>query len=752
MFRNKVVATIFAVVLFLGGLFLLYTSNINKILLVDIYAENPLLIQEDKQLNGIEITKYNDSAYTLSLPATFLYQTKAINLQNTDNENIQIAFYSEQKKSGKKEIEFSLNVKNIQVNGQKFHTKKETVWNERPYIDSISVNKDETVSLTVKYKTKLMLRNMNLSQAAASIVLLLCSLLFVWKCWFWDQTRNAIDCIISFLEKKGEWDKYLIQKYRNIDDVYKKTFWTVFIILNLVFLYYNIHFIWGNHDWNYVLNGMWGKVSWFNGRFTNYLPYQLLGGRFLPILTVSLALFGYSFTGILLAYYWKIEKTFFNYLVISLVVVLNPLAIYWLYFSLDVVSHLWLPSIIILALILSEKKSIYYFILAYLLFIFGFGIYSSGIATIAVVFLGKIIINYAFENHSIKLLYQKFKQTFWCILLSLISFKIIIDVLIKLGKIEDSVYTNTDLFGGSLEQFLKIIEHSYGLLTRTVPFYDENLIYLLIGLSLFSIFALCWYQRKYRSIKSPQFCFTIAGICLLPLACNCVEFITGFNVFSGAARILFYGYIFLGTFFVALIFKTRFIWAKNILIVFLIFLLPMNVYRLYDAQKLWKIDFDYEYQLIEKIVEQIELSENYNAKQTYHVVLLSNNIKGVRDFYKESVDSWDYSFCNRDPFWPMIFPNFIKFHKPDFNIAACDLIVLVGNGKVYKNGSEVGEVNTVCDLLPYYDVLKNEMKEWPAKNSVLVKDNYIFINFDSKVLQGVLGKVNDIRREQGQIQ
>lgn len=166
-----------------------------------------------------------------------------------------------------------------------------------------------------------------------------------------------MQCLIN----NYEWDTVIIKKYHAIDGVYRKTFWTVFIILNLVFLYYNVHFLWGNHDWSYLIDGMWGKSSLFNGRYTNYLFNQLLGGRLLPIVNVSFALFGFSFTGILLAYYWNVPKTFFNYLVLSLVVVLNPLVIYWCYFGVDVISHLWLPAIVIFALILSEKKSYFYF-------------------------------------------------------------------------------------------------------------------------------------------------------------------------------------------------------------------------------------------------------------------------------------------------------------------------------------------------------------------------------------------------------
>lgn len=752
MFHNKIVITIFALILLISGLFLFYISNINKTLFVDVYAENPLIIQEDKLSKDIHVTKYNDTAYTFLLPAAFLYQEKTIYLKNTSNENIQLAFHSEQKKNGDKEIEFSLNVKDIQVNGQNFHKNKKTVWYERPYIDTISVNKDETVALSVTYKTKLMLRNINIQQFAAGIVLLLCSIVLLVKCYLWNfiniNSIKFIHTILVFLEKYGEWDSVFIQKYRDIDVVYRKTFWSVFIILNLVFLYYNIHFIWGNHDWNYVMQGMWGNVAWGNGRFTNYLPNQLLGGRFLPLLNVSFALFGYSFIGILLAYYWKVPKTFFNYLILSLVVVLNPLVLYWFSFFIDVVSHLWLPSIMILALILSEKKSLYSFILAYLLFIFGLGIYPSGIATVTAVLFGKFIIVYCFESHTIKFLYQQFKRTFCCVLLSLISFKILISILIALNLANANIpQLQMNLLGGNLVNFFELIKSSYLHLFYAVPFYDYNIIRLIYGISLFSFIVLCCYQKKYNGIKFSQFCFLIVTIFLFPIVLNIPEFILGQKIFL--ARIYFFGNIFLGAFFISLLLKTKFVWAKNILIVFLIFLLPMSTYRLYEAQKLWKIEFEYENDMFkQKILQPLHDTYDYSQKPAYSILIFGTHTPLILSRYSNAnyclnEDGTFLTYKGSLYFWN--FPRFIEFYLPEFRVKNYDVIEKTSNGCNSKMG-QAGYIDFIHELLPYYDILKNEMTQWPHSNSVFLKDNYLIINFDNEVLQEVLKILEEKRK------
>lgn len=742
MIRNKVFVTIFATVLLLSGLFLLYTSNINKTLFVDVSAENPLFLCEDKSVENIQVQKNSHNNYIFLLPSNFLYQTKTIYLQNTNNEDLDLKLYTEQKIISDKKVEFSIQINKIKVNGNSYNNKKQTVWYERPYINTVTVNKDEVVSLTVKYKTKLMLRNVFVPQFVVSIFLFLLSFIFFLKCYFWEQTKNfikkLIQSIMIVLVKHGEWDTFVVQKYRDIDAVYKKTFWTVFILLNLVFLYYNIHFIWGNHDWSYVMNGMWGKVAWWNGRFANYLPNQLLGGRFLPILTVSFALFGYSFTGILLAYYWNIQKTFFNYLAISLIVVLNPLVLYWLYFGVDVISHLWLPSIMILALIISEKKFIYCFIFAYLLFLFGLGIYASGIATIATVLLGKIIIVYCFENRSIIFLFHKFKQTLFCIICSLISHKIIINILVGLELSKAEQYsTQMNLFGGSLKAFLEIIKSSYSYLFYVVLFYDYTIIRLTYGIGVCSIFALFWFQKKYNAVKLYNIFFIAVAICLLPLAFDTTEFIIGQKY--SQVRILFYGYIFLGAFFAALILKTKFVWAKNILIVFLVFLLPMNVYRLVDAQKLWKIEFEYEQAMFERLVlPRIQDSHDHTQKQQYSVIMFGEYNPLVSEYFSEDFSLAECTFMRSEGtlyFWA--FDGFIRFYFPRLQIKNIGHLI-TKNSELYNHYADV-----IQNVLPYYDILKNEMTEWPSTKSVLVKDNLVFINFDNEVLQGVLEVLDD---------
>ncbi len=751
MFQKKFLATFAALFLLLAGLFLLYHSNINETVFLDIAADNPIRVSADEQEEGIAVDENNDGSFTVSLPSTFLYRTKTVYFQNTGNEAVQLRLYSRQKKDGDNVVKFSVDIKKITVNGKSYNAKKQTVWFERPYVVSVPAEKEQGLSLTVQYKTKFMLRNMYLPEFITGIAALLFSITALFICWR-EKFEAVLICCEKFAEKSFqknlpkkmqclinnyEWDTVIIKKYHAIDGVYRKTFWTVFIILNLVFLYYNVHFLWGNHDWSYLIDGMWGKSSLFNGRYTNYLFNQLLGGRLLPIVNVSFALFGFSFTGILLAYYWNVPKTFFNYLVLSLVVVLNPLVIYWCYFGLDVISHLWLPAIVIFALILSEKKSYFYFFSAYLLFVFAFGIYAPAINTIAIVFLGKIIVMYCFEEQSIQLLFKKVIRTFFCIVLSLITVKVIIHFMIVSGVVwadalEYSVSTN--LLGGSLDQFIKLVKCSFSHLIDTVPFYDSNVVWLLLIIDIFALLVLFIYQIRYHSLKIFQLFLAVFGVCLLPLAANAVIFILGNDLWL--IRVSFYGIIFLFAFFVAVILKSKFVWAKNILIVFLIFLLPMNIYRLYDAQKLWKISFEHDQKVLETLFEKIENSPLYIHDQEYQVIVLGSFESNVLTWYKEKRKWNEFSFMTAPLFEYYPFSYFARYYRSDLNVNKAYKLYKY-NGEVFIAHGNVAVDTLLTELVPYFSLLKN-MKEWPKNDFVLVQDKYIFINFDNEVLEAIL--------------
>ena len=49
-----------------------------------------------------------------------------------------------------------------------------------------------------------------------------------------------------------DWAEELTETYKNIPNVYRKSFWLLFGLINLAFLFHTINFMWGNTDWSAV--------------------------------------------------------------------------------------------------------------------------------------------------------------------------------------------------------------------------------------------------------------------------------------------------------------------------------------------------------------------------------------------------------------------------------------------------------------------------------------------------------------------
>ena len=87
-----------------------------------------------------------------------------------------------------------------------------------------------------------------------------------------------------------------------------------YFIVNLIFLYNTLNFIWGNHDDVFITEGLKLSSGLFEGRFSQFIPPVLLThGQILPIITNLLGLI-FLTTGLwLLAKYWNIPKSVLNY-------------------------------------------------------------------------------------------------------------------------------------------------------------------------------------------------------------------------------------------------------------------------------------------------------------------------------------------------------------------------------------------------------------------------------------------------------
>ncbi len=537
------------------------------------------------------------------------------------------------------------------------------------------------------------------------------------------------------------WKENIIRKYNSISPVYRTSFWSVFIVVNLVWAYHSIHFLWGNHDWLYIKNGWWDWYSLYNGRFSSTFLYQLLGGRFLPILNNMFAWFGFVLGAILLAVYWRIPKTKYNFITLALLLTLSPFVIIWFYFLMNTISNLWIPAFIVSALMLSEKSGLKNFIAAVLLLVMALGSYAACINTVAVVFGGKVLMEYYFENKSLKACLKMFWRTIACVGSGLIVFKGIIWYL-KEHDLMFNLYNNEtislklllpkswEMFKAGVEQFV-----------MSYPFIDNAYLYamlLLSGLSLVVLFV----GIKERNCRDHIKCLCVSIFMVLAIL-----FVTKLTALIAVHDVVFlptvdfFGLLFVYGLATAFVMRSKALWAKNFMLLLVILIIPMSVYRDLEAQKVWKLGFEAEREIFLRVVERIESNSKFEPGKVYKLFSIGET-PAMRSYYYNNADFKisEKSLLTRpySPFWAS--SEVFQFYMPETQIKSAIAISESCHGSCLDEKLEKEALSFTSK------VLLNKAKPWPHENSVFIAGDYIVLVWNSKDLDFVRGLLKERKK------
>ena len=95
--------------------------------------------------------------------------------------------------------------------------------------------------------------------------------------------------------------KFVCQKYNEISENDKKTFWIIFATLNLMFIFHTINFLWGCDDWYFIKNKVDIFSNFWDGRFgLHLLKVLFFQGNSLPVINNVFAFLGFSLGAIAL--------------------------------------------------------------------------------------------------------------------------------------------------------------------------------------------------------------------------------------------------------------------------------------------------------------------------------------------------------------------------------------------------------------------------------------------------------------------
>ena len=421
-----------------------------------------------------------------------------------------------------------------------------------------------------------------------------------------------------------DWAEVTSKFYNNIPEIYRKSFWITFGLINVAFLFHTINFMWGGDDWGAVRYATKLKDGLSEGRFSAYWLQELLfNGKILPVINNLWSFAGLALAGILLAYYWNLPKKTSTYVVISLFFAVTPYTLSWLYYAKNTLGNLWLPAFVLSSLILSEKKSeninksYFYNILAILLCIIALGTYLPIVSFIAIAVIGKVIMGLITSEKTFIQTLQEFTQSLSNLLASFMLFAFIITILQ-----EKSIMANA--YNTQLESifaiFAKLPQMLYSMIEQLIlpmPFLDiaYKFFYIIIILTaLFTIIFKC---------NTPKNALTSILLLVLALVCTKLTYlfsIQSLNNPNYVARIDFYSLPLFYTLMLSIVLKLSNPTQYKYTFIFAILIVFMSFVRVAYAQKVWKFGWDAETKLVDRIITRLEKMPEFNINKQYKLV------------------------------------------------------------------------------------------------------------------------------------
>jgi hypothetical protein len=440
----------------------------------------------------------------------------------------------------------------------------------------------------------------------------------------------------------------------------------------------------------------------------------------------------------MLCSYWKLPKSVLIYSVTGLLFVLQPYTIARMY-GMAAGYYMTLPFFVLAGFSLGDRAArqdskagrLGIVLLATLSFWFALGTYSVVVSTIAVVFIGRLVVEYISEEKPPRIL-KTVAAHAWTIIaiVAALCFHVIVIVHLKeTGKLStDSYMTETTGLRDIPSRFIEIIQTSFRYLFEyKAPFFPRS--FTLLFTVLFAISLLAIGLRIFRSkipLKSRLLNITI--FIALFYAALFFSFtsslITKTDIFF-KARVDFFGIAYFHILIVAVLFCQPVALQKNISLLSCVILIYISAISDFYAMKVWKLGFDAEKMEWNRIIARIETTDNYQDDKDYRLIILGST-RAYRPYF------YDGKYNQEDLLdWPYMAP---------WGSQPVRLLYL------YTKHSRDGlwrQVEPGREPLEFEACIKeisggiNDAEAWPSMESIFIKDDIMFIALDQAELNRV---------------
>ncbi|MDR3243795.1 MAG: glucosyltransferase domain-containing protein [Elusimicrobiota bacterium] len=567
------------------------------------------------------------------------------------------------------------------------------------------------------------------------------------------------------------WADVFIKKVKKIPSVYVKSFIIIFSVAMIAFAFHTINFLPGDHvihkgrlvypiGVNHTINI--GRFSLF------YIMNLLTGGHLLPVLNNIYSLLGFSIGAIMLCIYWKIPKTVLYYSIIGTLLVIQPYTLLSFWYSFSAIGDLWLLLCVVSSFLLADNafqtakisQKIICESLSVILIVFVLGAYPPIVNTIAVVFLGRLIIDVFLEKEiSFSFFYKtilKHKYSIISLAIGAVIFKLILEYLKIIGKLSVAAYSlQTISIENFPSHFMEVVNIAFSQLWNfPVAFFPIEWTRLFTIIFIFAIAIIILnilFDESYTQILNrPKMikCAKILYIVFLAIAViifsKTAAIISGEEVASVRwdAHILSFGTPLLHVLPIALVCVQKIQLPKNLTIIVCIALINMCLIQDVLALKVWKYGYDAESNLWQRVVIRIENDPSFNRDKGYEYIFIGRVPSYRPNYYYKSKDVMHLNNILDRAYASVHSQATLTFFYPD----------LLAKSTFGSNFLSTLRRNDK-KALEYAAKLKNEINNaqvWPSKNSVIVKDDAVIVVFNKTDLAKVKKIIQDYETLQKQ--
>ena len=606
---------------------------------------------------------------------------------------------------------------NIQLNGKTL-VLEETVRHDRPFrYRAKNISGNSPITLSFEIRKPFSFTDIRWGLFMVCLLLITCS--------------DILKRLVSRFNKK-DIVQVIAENYRNIDVVYRRSFWIIFGVLCFAFGFHAICFMWGNHDWEFVGNFTslpWDQRFW-EGRYAVHLFKEaFLKAIYLPLIYDVITFFFLAINAVLLCIYWKLEKRIVYFVLCGLILTVQPFTLGMMYYV-----HM-LPEVFIgvtsalIALMLGEKiafekssrtRKVVFSILSIILINLSLAAYPVLINTIAVAFVGRLLVESLHWDGS----WKQFKSHFIsssipaiCIASGIGLYKFTITFIFPADKNAYNVQTLTleqlpDRLWTLFKQcFLQLYEYPS-------PFISQGVIWVFLCFTIFVALYICLMgnirQKFIRLIL-------LVGTLYATQAAMMIA-----SKHTVADRIELFGLVPFQMLMTVLVF-TELKKMHNLCALAATGVVWVSITNDLDCLRVWKLGFDAEKMLWNRVLTRMESQKNFDINRKYKIVQIGAEIRMRPRYAANSTFGSKYSLplvsfgYNLDAFDGTVFYYPLNFVSQKMKCYT--------ELKALKPGYQ-----DQLKLL-YEAGILDKAQAWPHKNGLIVWKDVILFVTDAKLLE-----------------